>query len=388
MKYYSEAEARELVIKAGHMLLEKKLIARTWGNISARISEEEFIITPSGRGYDSLEPEDLVIVRVKDGSYEGSIKPSSEKGIHAAAYGLRKELCFIIHTHQYYASALAAECRDTRFAPCAEYGLPGTGRLRKNVETKVRQHPDKKMFLMARHGALLLGKSLEEAFELAEQLEAKSRELVEARIPDHDPEREGMIDADAVRTEAFPCVTVVRDRYIMECCRADITVAPFIDERRDCDICSAAFHNVSVPDDCDAWEGFSPHSVCVDHPFALRIVIRYPRFDEFPALRLKLLSQFECLLKAFTEQERAMPCHEKHLFVRMLSYLGLDILSEAAGPRQPVFCTWCKTGVSAFRSQSRSIILMRVYDETQFFSQSVSGRMDPLLAARLDAAFV
>ena len=230
MKYYSEAEARELVIKAGHMLLEKKLIARTWGNISARISEDEFIITPSGRGYDSLAPEDLVIVKVKDGSYEGGIKPSSEKGIHAAAYGLRKELCFVIHTHQYYASALAAECRDTRFAPCAEYGLPGTGRLRNNVETKIRQHPDKKMFLMARHGALLLGKSLEEAFELAEQLEAKSRELVEARIPDHDPEREGMIDADAVRTEAFPCVTVVRDRYIMECCRAGITVAPFIDD--------------------------------------------------------------------------------------------------------------------------------------------------------------
>ena len=143
MKYYSEAEARELVIKAGHMLLEQKLIARTWGNISARISEEEFIITPSGRGYETLRPEDLVTVRVRNCSYDGNVKPSSEKGIHAASYALRKEIKFIIHTHQFYASAIAAECRDTRFAPCADYGMPGSARLKKNVETKVRQHPDK-----------------------------------------------------------------------------------------------------------------------------------------------------------------------------------------------------------------------------------------------------
>lgn len=230
MKYYSEAEARDLVIQAGHMLLEKHLIARTWGNISARISEDEFIITPSGRDYETLKPEDLVIVRVKDCSYEGDIKPSSEKGIHAAAYGLRKEVRFIIHTHQYYASALAAEGKDTRFAPCADYGLPGTGRLKRNVELKMTQHPDKKMFLMAKHGALLLGKSLENAFDMAEKLEEKSRELVEARVPGHDPEREGTIDLEEVRCEVFPCVTIARDKYIMECCSAGITIGAYIDD--------------------------------------------------------------------------------------------------------------------------------------------------------------
>ena len=230
MKYYSDSEARDLVIRAGHMLVENQLIARTWGNISARISEDEFIITPSGRGYDTLKPEDLVIVRIKDGTYEGSIKPSSEKGVHAVSYRLRKEVRFIIHTHQYYASAVAAECRDTRFAPCADYALPGTKKLMKAVETKDSQHPDKKTFLMARHGTLILGKSLEEAFEMAEQLEEKSRELVEARTPGSDAERAATIDADAIRTEVFPCVTVVRDKYIMECCSAGVTVGAYIDD--------------------------------------------------------------------------------------------------------------------------------------------------------------
>ena len=40
--YYEDSEARRLVIEAGHRLLENKLIARTWGNISARISRDEF----------------------------------------------------------------------------------------------------------------------------------------------------------------------------------------------------------------------------------------------------------------------------------------------------------------------------------------------------------
>ncbi|MFC2662155.1 MAG: class II aldolase/adducin family protein, partial [Eubacterium sp.] len=55
---YTEEEARKLVIEAGHRLLEEGLTARTWGNISARISDSEFIITPSGMAYEDLQPEE------------------------------------------------------------------------------------------------------------------------------------------------------------------------------------------------------------------------------------------------------------------------------------------------------------------------------------------
>ena len=177
---YTEQEARELVIAAGLKLIEKKLIARTWGNISARISEEEFIITPSGKAYESLTPDDLVKVRIADGSYDGEVKPSSEKGIHAAAYALRPDVNFVVHTHQLYASAVCAEGKDTAFAPCAAYGLPGTGKLKSAVYDAILKNAESKAFLMARHGAVLLGSDFDEAFSLAEKLEDDCKALWEA----------------------------------------------------------------------------------------------------------------------------------------------------------------------------------------------------------------
>ena len=179
---YNEKEARELVIRAGLLLLEKKLIARTWGNISARIGENEFIITPSGRAYDTLTPEELVKVKIDDLSYVGDIKPSSEKGAHAVGYALRSDVNFIIHTHQFYASAICAEEKGTDFAPCAAYGLPGTKKLTGYIRKALAEHPEKNAFLMAKHGALCLGKDMDSAFSEADRLEENCRSLFEARV--------------------------------------------------------------------------------------------------------------------------------------------------------------------------------------------------------------
>ena len=181
---YNESEARRLVIEAGHRLLENRLIARTWGNISARVSDTEFVITPSGRAYDTLKPEELVKVNMLDLSYEGDVKPSSEKGIHAHAYILRKDVDFVIHTHQHYASAVAAEGLDVEGIPCAGYGLPGTGKLKSAVSLSIAMHPEAKAFLMAKHGALCLGSDIEDAFAVAEELEAKCRTIFTERVGD------------------------------------------------------------------------------------------------------------------------------------------------------------------------------------------------------------
>ena len=179
---YDETTARQLVIEAGHRLLEKKLTARTWGNISARISDTQFVITPSGRAYEDLKPEELVVVTIADGSWSGGIRPSSEKGVHAAAYAARRYVNFVIHTHQFYASAVAAEGRSLDFAPCARYGEAGSPALAANLEAVIRRYPEDKTFLMTKHGALLLGSSCEDAFALAETLEEDCRRLVDARV--------------------------------------------------------------------------------------------------------------------------------------------------------------------------------------------------------------
>ena len=228
--YYSETEARELVIEAGLRLVENNLTARTWGNISARLNNDEFIITPSGKSYDKLTPADLVRVRVSDGSYKGSVKPSSEKGIHAAAYTQRNNVGFIIHTHQYYASVVAAECRSIMKAPCAAYALPGTTRLKKQVAECIRNNPYEKMLLMARHGVLILGSDMEEGFAMAEELEKKCRGLVEARVKLDAPEADSAFDASKVEIKALPFVKVVSDPYIMKCCEKGKTVGSYIDD--------------------------------------------------------------------------------------------------------------------------------------------------------------
>lgn len=183
---YDLQTARELVIQAGLELKRSGLIARTWGNISARISDSQFVITPSGRDYESLRPQDIVITNIKDCSYEGRVKPSSEKWIHAAAYAMRPEITFVIHTHQNYASALSVLGRTIPnvrvygihenailgyVIPCAGYGRNGSTELRDNVSQIIRSYPECNGLLLQNHGAHCLGTSYENAFEVAHVLE-------------------------------------------------------------------------------------------------------------------------------------------------------------------------------------------------------------------------
>lgn len=175
-------EAKELVIKAGIELLNEGLIVRTWGNISCRVSDTQFVITPSGIAYEDLTPEKIVLVNVADCTYDGDIKPSSEKGIHAACYALRPEVNFVIHTHQVNASIVSALGRDINNVsgddkdvigdnvPIAAYGLPGTGKLKKGVIAAITRS-DSKAAIMAHHGAVCMGTSYEDAKDVASRLE-------------------------------------------------------------------------------------------------------------------------------------------------------------------------------------------------------------------------
>ena len=174
--------AKEIVIRAGKQLLATGLIARTWGNVSCRIDNKSFVITPSGKAYDSLTPDDIVLVNMEDLSYDGDVKPSSEKGIHAQCYLLRPECNFVIHTHQKNASVvsvlgydinnISGESRDIigDNVPLAAYGLSGTGKLRKAVVNALTRS-DSKAVIMRHHGAVCLGKDYDEAFAITAELE-------------------------------------------------------------------------------------------------------------------------------------------------------------------------------------------------------------------------
>lgn len=181
-------QAKLDVIKAGKLLCEKGLIQRTWGNVSCRIDEETFAITPSGRDYLGLTPDDIVLVKISDLSYEGDIKPSSEKGVHAACYRLRPDVNFVIHTHQTMASVAGLKGYDInhlegesakiigKHVPLAAYGLPGTKTLKEGVTAAV-QRSSSKAILMKHHGAVCMGTDLDNAFLVANELEKVCKEM-------------------------------------------------------------------------------------------------------------------------------------------------------------------------------------------------------------------
>ena len=235
---YTESEARKLVLEAGLELVRKGLIARTWGNISARISESECIITPSGRSYDSLTPEELVKLNINDLSYPGTIKPSSEKGLHAEVYKLRPEIDFIIHTHQYYASIVGLEGRSYPYAAATEYGMPGTKKLCANVAKAVADNPDQKNFFMTKHGSLSLGTDMDDAFAQAEALEEACRKRVEEKMALVRTDGKAEEDLDficslrdaASKAYGFKKSAYVSDPDVVERSRSAAALVPRIDD--------------------------------------------------------------------------------------------------------------------------------------------------------------
>ena len=187
----NDREAKEKVVAAGIRLVESGLIARTWGNVSCRISDSHFVITPSGRDYLSLTPEDIVTVAIEDTSYTGDIKPSSEKGVHAEIYKHSPDVRFIIHTHQENASVISALGLDSISTKsnwlfledkiiCASYGLPGTKKLRRAVADALKSTRGNAI-IMKNHGAVCFGKYAEDAFRTASDLEAACIRFVEEK---------------------------------------------------------------------------------------------------------------------------------------------------------------------------------------------------------------
>jgi L-fuculose-phosphate aldolase len=181
-------QAREIVCASGKKLVKEGLIARTWGNVSIRVSEREMIITPSGRKYDELNPEDMVLVDIYTLKYKG-IKPSSELKLHCEIYKTRPHIQSVIHTHQLYASIVAAAQKDVEVLDpdhqkilggtvikAAPYALPNSKAI--TVDT-AKAVGESNAALMANHGALCIGVNMENTFNVAHTLEAACKQFIE-----------------------------------------------------------------------------------------------------------------------------------------------------------------------------------------------------------------
>lgn len=102
-------EALKKVVYEANMLLPKyQLVTFTWGNVSEIDRESGLVvIKPSGVEYDSMTPEDMVVVDLAGNVVEGHYKPSSDTPTHLALYNAFPTLGGIVHTHSPWATSFA-----------------------------------------------------------------------------------------------------------------------------------------------------------------------------------------------------------------------------------------------------------------------------------------
>jgi len=190
----AEDECREMLVVYGQRLLASGLVQGTWGNLSVRLNEEEMLVTPSGVDYERLQPEDMVVVSIKNLKYDRfGNRPTSEKSLHAGIYRHRPDVGAVIHTHSTYCCAFAAakmplEVENPVLAEeigsiirVADYARPGTSALSRNT---VRALGNGKGCIMAHHGMVCCGVDLKQTFHICSMIEEAARQYIESRVDD------------------------------------------------------------------------------------------------------------------------------------------------------------------------------------------------------------
>ncbi len=100
---------KQSVFEANLLLPKHGLVTFTWGNVSGvDRGLGLMVIKPSGVEYDTMRPEDMVVVDLKTGKkVEGELNPSSDTDTHAVLYNAFPEIGGIVHTHSRWATTFA-----------------------------------------------------------------------------------------------------------------------------------------------------------------------------------------------------------------------------------------------------------------------------------------
>ena len=188
----SEYEIKKQICEIGKRIYDRGMVAANDGNISVKISDNEFLCTPTGVSKGFMTP-DFICKVDKEGNViqaNGNYKPSSEIKMHMRVYAQRPDVKSVVHAHPIYATSFAIagipltqpimpEAVITLgCVPIAEYGTPSTNEIPDAVE-KYLQYYD--AVLLENHGALSYSDSLINAYYKMESLEFYAQLLYHAR---------------------------------------------------------------------------------------------------------------------------------------------------------------------------------------------------------------
>ena len=175
---------RESVVAFGKRLVSSGLTVGSGGNLSALNAEKGVIaITPSGVAYEELTPSSIVLVDSLGRVVDGNLKPSSELVFHLALYEKFPDIRAVVHTHSVYATTFAClrwEIPAVHYligfagkkVPLAPYATFGSEELAANIVNAMVGY---QAVLLANHGLVVMGKSMEQAFNVAEETEFVAR---------------------------------------------------------------------------------------------------------------------------------------------------------------------------------------------------------------------
>src|SRR6187401_1262486 len=187
----TEAQLRADIVEVGRRMYARGYTASNDGNISVRLDANRLLMTPKSVCKGFMDPAMMCITDLAGTKLAGDRDPSSEMQMHLEVYRQRPDAIAVVHAHPPTATGFAvagipldravlAEVVTTLGSvPIAEYGQPSTEELADNVGRAIC---DAQALLMANHGALAVGETLERAWERMETLEQLARVTLVTRL--------------------------------------------------------------------------------------------------------------------------------------------------------------------------------------------------------------
>ena len=175
--------ARKRVLAASRSLVARGLVVGSSGNVSERISSSHFVVTPAGVVYDKLRLVDIPVVDQRTGDWIDGMRPTSEIALHLGLYQSDPALRAIVHTHSRHAAAFAVARVDLPFIMneniamhaehilVSEYAPPGSIDLGEQALRTFQRQLGSRAILLANHGVVALGDSVDQAELVAAQVE-------------------------------------------------------------------------------------------------------------------------------------------------------------------------------------------------------------------------
>ena len=188
----TENEIKQQICDIGKRIYDRRMVASNDGNISVRISENEYLSTPTGVSKGFMTPEYICKIDGEGNVLEANegFRPSSEIKMHLRVYAKRPDVKAVVHAHPIFATSFAIAgipltqpiMPEAVIAlgevPIAEYGTPSTEEIPDAVEKYL---PYYDAVLLANHGALSYSDSLLAAYHKMESLEFYAELLFRSR---------------------------------------------------------------------------------------------------------------------------------------------------------------------------------------------------------------